>query len=357
MTSAQLQALLDRGVQERVAPGFAAAVGTVHETIVAFAGAHTYEDTATKVGQDTLYDLASLTKIVAATSVAMSLVQSNELDLDAHVQSVVAEFVGENKDDVTVRNLLRHDSGLAAYGNYERLTNALEVKDEILRSPLRRAPAAATEYSCLGFVALMEVEQRLTGESFEDLFRKRVAAPLGLKDTFFKPSFEDRKRCAPTETPLPWRRELEYLSGYKRVNEKYVQGSVHDPIAFLVGGVSGNAGLFSTVGDVARVARAWLTAEGPFKKETVAQFTKRQGASTYALGFDTRSEEGSSAGDKFSLDSFGHTGYTGTSVWVDPENGLFAVLLSNRVNPSASNEKIKKFRPRFHNAVFGLLKG
>jgi CubicO group peptidase (beta-lactamase class C family) len=358
MTESKLLEILQEGVTDGVAPGMSAAVGNADETWFADTGRHTFAKDSPVIGEKTLWDLASLTKIVATTSIAMSLVQSNELDLDAHVQSVVAEFVGDDKDEVTVRNLLMHDSGLAAYGNYESRTNALEVKDVILRSALRSAPGKKCEYSCLGFVALMEVEQRLTGLGFEELLQKRLTGPLGLKDTFFKPSFEDRKRTAPTEKYIAWRKKLEDLRGFKRVSTEFIQGAVHDPIAYLIGGVSGNAGLFSTSRDLAKVARAWMLGADPFKKETIAQFTKKQNDdSTYGLGFDTRSEEDSSAGTKFSIKSFGHTGYTGTTIWVDPANQLFAVLLTNRVHPSAANMKIKKFRPKFHDDVFELIAG
>ncbi len=356
MTEAALLEILQEGVKDGVAPGMSAAVGNADKTWFAEAGRHTYSAKSPEVTEKTLWDIASLTKIVATTSVAMSMSQSNELDLDAHVQSVVAEFVGPDKDEVTVRNLLQHDSGLAAYGNYEKLTNALEVKDVILRSALRGAPGKKSEYSCLGFITLMEVEQRLSGLDFEVLVKKRVTGPLGMQDTFFKPSIEDRKRSAPTEKYIEWRRSLEDLRGFTRVHETYVQGTVHDPIAFLIGGVSGNAGLFSTSRDLAKVARAWMMGADPFKTETVAQFTKKQGdKSTYGLGFDTRSEEDSSAGTKFSIKSFGHTGYTGTTIWVDPVNQLFAVLLTNRIHPTAANLKIRSFRPKCHDAVFALL--
>lgn len=355
MSAKRLEEILKQGVAEKVAPGMAAAIGTKDHTIVALAGSHTYEDTQSPILEETLFDVASLTKIVATTNIAMSLVQSNELDLDSHVQSAVAEFVGKDKDDVTVRHLLAHESGLPAYGNFEKLTNALEVKDTILRCALRTSPKANTEYSCLGFVTLMEVEQRLTGQSFQDLLRLRVCTPLGLKDTLFKPEEKDRRRSAPTETFPEWRKSLEDKRGFKRTHAKYIQGAVHDPIAFLIGGVSGNAGLFSTVGDLAKVARSWLSANGPFSKATLSEFTKKGARSTYGLGFDTRSDEGSSAGTKFSTLSFGHTGYTGTSMWVDPKNEVFAVLLTNRVNPSANNLKIREFRPAFHDAVFDLL--
>lgn len=357
MSESTLREILQEGVAQGVAPGMAAAVGTKDRTLFADVGHFTFASGSPPVTQETLWDIASLTKIVATTSVAMSMQQSNELDLDAHVQSAVAEFVGEDKDDVTVRNLLHHDSGLSAYGNYEKITNALEVKDTILRSALRSSPGKSCVYSCLGFVTLAEVEQRLSGIGFDELFQKRVAGPLGMKDTLFKPGLDDRKRSAPTERYIDWRKKLEDLRGYQRVHATYIQGSVHDPIAFLIGGVSGNAGLFSTSRDLAKIARAWLVGDGPFKRETLDLFTKRQDkASTYALGFDTRDEEDSSAGTKFSIKSFGHTGFTGTTIWVDPVNGLFAVLLTNRVNPTAANLKIRDFRPSFHDAVFDLLK-
>lgn len=355
-TTKALIGLLADGIADGVSPGMACAVGTAKETWFAEAGRHTYAKDSAKIDTDTLWDLASVTKIAATTSVAMSLFQSHELDLDSHVQSEIAEFVGDDKQDVTVLNLLRHDSGLAAYGNYERFTNALEVKDEILRSALKTAPCVATEYSCLGFVTLMEFMQRRTGVPFEELVKKNVTGPLALEDTVFKPTFEDRRRCAPTEKYLPWRKKLEDVRGFKRVQTEFVQGSVHDPIAYLLGGISGNAGLFSTTRDLAKLARAWMLGTGPWRPETISKFTTKQSkSSTYALGFDTRSEKDSSAGSKFSLKSYGHTGYTGTTIWIDPEKKVFAVLLTNRVNPTAANIKIRKFRPAFHDAVVGLL--
>ena len=255
---AGLKALLDRGIKDGVAPGMACAVGDAEQTWFAEAGRFTYNAKSPPVDEKTLWDVASLTKIVATTSVAMALYQEHVLDLDAHVQSVVAEFVGDDKDDVTVRNLLLHDSGLPAYLEMKKHTNALAAKDEILRSALRAAPCTRTDYSCLGFITLMELMQRLTGLGMDELVRKYVTAPLGMSDTFYKPELEYRSRCAPTEKYEPWRKELEDLRGFKRVHETYVQGVVHDPIAFVLGGISGNAGLFSTSRDLARIARAWM---------------------------------------------------------------------------------------------------
>jgi CubicO group peptidase (beta-lactamase class C family) len=374
---AGLKELLNKGIEDGVAPGMACAIGDADQTWFAEAGRFTYNAKSPAVTEETLWDVASLTKIVATTSVAMALYQEHVLDLDAHVQSVVAEFVGDDKDEVTVRNLLLHDSGLPAYLELKKHTNALAAKDEVLRSALRAAPCTRTDYSCLGFITLMELMQRLTGLGMDELVRKYVTSPLGMSDTFYKPGLEDRSRCAPTEKYEPWRKELEDLRGFKRVHETYVQGIVHDPIAFVIGGISGNAGLFSTSRDLARVARAWMlssphgpvkrgastsrggeraTVVSPFASETVATFAhKQEEKSTRGLGFDTRSEEDSSAGTKFSMRSFGHTGYTGTTIWVDPENQLFAVLLTNRVHPTAANMKIRDFRPELHDAVFGLL--
>jgi CubicO group peptidase (beta-lactamase class C family) len=367
---AGLKELLDKGIKDGVAPGMACAVGDAEQTWFAEAGRFTYNAKSPAVDERTLWDVASLTKIVATTSVAMALYQEHVLDLDAHVQSVVAEFVGDDKDDVTVRNLLLHDSGLSAYLDLKKHTNALAAKDEILRSALRAAPCTRTDYSCLGFITLMELMQRLTGLGMDELVRKYVTAPLGMSDTFYKPGLEDRSRCAPTEKYEPWRKELEDLRGFKRVHETYVQGVVHDPIAFVIGGISGNAGLFSTSRDLAKIARAWMgaaaprgtsssrgtAAKSPFAAEVVALFShKQEEKSTRGLGFDTRAEEDPSAGTKFSMRSFGHTGFTGTTIWVDPESQVFAVLLTNRVHPTAANMKIRDFRPAFHDAVFGLL--
>ena len=351
-----LTGLMEDAVTDGTAPGMACAVGGADEAWYAESGRHTYDRSSATIDEKTLWDLASVTKIAATTSVAMALYQDHQLDLDAHVQSAVAEFVGDGKEDVTVKNLLRHDSGLAAYGDYEKHTKALEVKDVILRSPLRHKPGKVCEYSCLGFVALGEYLHRLTRVGFDELVKKHVTGPLEMNDTFFKPAYEDRARCAPTEKYLPWRKKLEDLRGFKRVQETYIQGAVHDPIAYLVGGLSGNAGLFSTTRDIVKLVRAWMTAKGPFDKDTLALFTKKQEEkSAYALGFETKAPDVTSAGTLFSPKSFGHTGYTGTTVWVDPENQLFAVLLTNRACPTAANIKIRDFRPKFYDAVFGLL--
>jgi CubicO group peptidase (beta-lactamase class C family) len=161
------------------------------------------------------------------------------------------------------------------------------------------------------------------------------------------------KRSAPTESVEPWRAELRRLRGQSRLEGQiFIQGEVHDPTATVIGGVAGHAGLFSTLDDLVKYM-TFLQKGGIVKLGTIREFTRRQDPkSTRALGWDTKSPEGSSAGTKFGPRSFGHTGYTGTSVWCDPDRGLFAILLTNRVHPTSENTKIIPFRGRFHDAVW-----
>ncbi|MCH7903922.1 MAG: serine hydrolase [Armatimonadetes bacterium] len=354
--SKELADLLIVGVEGGVFPGAGCAVGTAKETFFAHAGRHMYSEESVAIDDQTVWDLASLTKIAATTSVAMLLYQDGVLDLDSHVQSVLPGFVGDGKDEVTVRNLLLHDSGLPPYRRFGDLTDPDDVLQELLKTPLDAAPGEKTAYSDLGAVTLMEVMQRLTGHTLDKLFQDLVADPLGMESAVYNPILEVRSLCAPTEKLEEWRLLIEDEREFVRVQDDYIQGGVHDPTAFLLGGVSGNAGLFSRTADLVLLARAWLVGSDPFSREVAELFSKKQSEeSTRALGFDTRVEEGSSAGEKFSSSSFGHTGYTGTTIWIDPEQELFAILLTNRVHPTSENIKIRKYRPTFHDRVVELL--
>lgn len=363
-----LEEFLIQGIAEGVAPGMSCAVGTAEAAWFGYAGNHSYDFGSPSVGAETLWDIASLTKIVATTNVAMAMFEVGAIDLDDRVQRTILEFVGEDKHEVTLRHLLTHTSGLPAYGDFTKYTNALEVKDEILRTELVGPPGQKEEYTCLGFVALAEHMERTERLSFDQLFARYVAGPLKLQSTTYKPSPQDRKRCAPTERLEDWRRNLQDLRGFQRVSGEFIQGSVHDPIAYLIGGVSGNAGLFSNVQDLAKVAQAWLVSLGsetrgnngsavgrsPFSRSIVEQFSTPTTQGIHALGFDTKSPTDSQAGTRFSRRTFGHTGYTGTRIWVDPESGKFAVLLTNRVHPTADNMKIKQFSPAFFDFAYDL---
>jgi len=290
---------------------------------------------------ETVYDLASLTKVVATTTAVMLLVEDGKLELDAPVQRYLPEFSGAGKEWVTIRHLLTHTSGLPAGADLwgapeEALSRALRVN-------LRRSPGAEVEYSDVGFVVLYAVAEQAAGEPLWRLLDRRVFGPLGMRSTTFLPG-EGCERCAPT---------------FRRPDGTAAAGRVHDPTANRLGGITGNAGLFSTAHDLARFA-AMLANGGVLegvqvlRASTVHQFTQRQpGAGTRALGWDTPSGAGiGAAGGRISELAFGHTGFTGTSLWIDPERGTWTVLLTNRVfEPRASSNRIQAVRRSVHDWV------
>ena len=288
----------------------------------------------------TVYDLASLTKVVATTTAVMLLVEDGRMELDAPVQRYLPEFSGGAKALVTVRHLLTHTSGLPAGTDVGPLT-AAEAMRKILQHPLENQPGSEVEYSDLGFVALFTAAERAAGEPVAELLARRVFAPLAMNDTRYLPG-EGCEACAPTMVD----------------DGQVIQGLVHDPIARTLGGVSGNAGLFAPAPDLARFA-AMLANGGELdgvrvlKKETIDLFTKRQpGSETRALGWDTPERDGSgAAGRKISPRAFGHTGYTGTSLWVDPDRRTWTILLTNRTfEPRAAN-RIQALRRNVHDGV------
>lgn len=351
-----LREALNSGISDGVAPGMACAVGNASETWYVYEGRQTYDEQSSEICEHSMWDLASVSKVAGTTSVALTLFQEGLLDLDSHVPSILPGFEGDMKDDVTVRNLLLHDSGLPPYRNFLAYTDAFEVKTELFKTKLACEPGTKTAYSCLGFVTLMELMARITGKPLNEMLSERVAGPLGMVNTMYNPPVTDRSRCVQTEKQEGWRMKVEDLRGYSRVQDEFVQGNVHDPIAFLIGGVSGNAGLFSNVSDLSKLARAWMTGSSPFTKESMALFAKKQSdMSSRGLGFGMKVEEGASCGDKFSMSSFGHTGFTGTCIWIDPEAQIFAVHLCNRVHPTSGNHKISDFRPEFFTTAHDLM--
>lgn len=275
----------------------------------------------------TIYDIASLTKVVATTTAVMLLVEDGRLDVDAPVARYLPEFSGGPKDRVTVRHLLTHTSGLpAGAGAPGTPSQALRA---LIRTPLEAAPGERMVYSDVGFVVLWAAAERAAGEPLDALLQARVYRPLGMLSTRFNPGGEACDRCSPS---------------YRKDDGTPVRGKVHDPTARKLGGVAGNAGLFSTAADLARFAA--MLAEGGelegvhvFREETIRQFTAKQpAAGNRALGWETPKESGGSAGAQVSRKAFGHTGFTGTSLWVDPERGTWTVLLANRTfDPHASN--------------------
>ncbi len=332
-------------------PGGVLAVGHQGSLVHLHAfGRLTYEATSPAVEPSTLYDLASLTKVVATTTMAMILVDEGRLDLDRPVASFLPAFQGAGKEAVTVRHLLTHSSGLPAVAPLYLEVHSREAAiARIVAMDLTDPPGTQAVYSDLGILLLGEILEQSAGQPLETFVRDRVFLPLGMRSTRFRPPPELWPRIAPTEVD-PWRGRL-------------VQGEVHDENAFALGGIAPHAGLFSTAGDLARFAQMLLNGGDWHRRrlvsrQTVEQFTRKAGLppeSDRALGWDTKSAEGSSAGTLFSARSFGHTGFTGTSLWIDPERRLFVVLLTNRVHPTRSNLLIREVRPAVADAVVRAL--
>ena len=274
------------------------------------------------VPDESIYDLASLTKVVGTTTAAMILYDEGRLDIEAPVSKYLPAFEGKNKDAVKIRHLLTHTSGLPAGRDLRRLAdNARHARSIVLSTPLVCKPGACQTYSDLGPDILGFAIEEITGQGLDAFLDERVFEPLGMNDTHFRPDASQRDRIAPTEVSSP--------RGYP------VRGEVHDENAWALGGVAGHAGLFSTAADLSLFAQMMLN-RGEYNgvrvvsDSTVTKFTTRI-AGTRALGWDTSDGEGS-AGIHMGERAFGHTGFTGTSLWIDPDRELFVILLTNRVH-------------------------
>jgi CubicO group peptidase (beta-lactamase class C family) len=349
-------------VSDRAFPGGVLAVGRdgtlVH--LRAF-GRLSYDAGAAEVRADTLYDLASLTKVVVTTTLSMILVDEGRLDLDARVHAFFPAFSGPAKEGITVRQLLTHSGGLTWWAPlYKEVKGKEAYIERIVAMDLAYDPGAKTVYSDLGIILLGDILERLGGMPFGELAHKRVLEPLAMKDARYRPPADLVERIAPTEND-PWRGRV-------------VRGEVHDENALALGGVAPHAGLFASAPDLAHLAQALLDG-GTFggrrivSRATVELFTERAGVpvSSRALGWDTPTDESglrsstpgqpgySSAGSLFSARSFGHTGFTGTSMWMDPQRGLYVILLTNRVHPTRENNKIRDTRAQVADAVVRAL--
>lgn len=344
--SDSLDAILRRGVADSAFPGAIAVVGTRDGVLIQRSAGRLDWAPSSEPSDQTLWDLASLTKVVALTTSVMILVDEKRLDLDASVRQYLPEWRGPNKDRVRVRHLLTHSSGLPAWRPlYKEAASRADALAIVLATPLDTVPGARMVYSDLGAILLGEIVQRVSGEPLDRFAARRVFEPLGMRDTQFRPAPGLRVRAAPTEVD-PWR-------------QRHLRGEVHDENAFALGGVSGHAGLFSTARDLARFARALLSGGALdgirlVSDATLARFTARQDSllSHRALGWETAT--GSNSGGRFaSARAFGHTGFTGTSLWIDPELGRFVILLTNRVNPTRERFGIATVRTRVADLVFG----
>jgi beta-N-acetylhexosaminidase len=344
--------VIEKAIAEKAFPGATLAVGYRGKVSVRAFGKLSYDAKAAAVNPSTIYDIASLTKVVVTTTLAEKLAEGDfavPLDLDAPVVRYLPEWAsGPNAEwrrKVTVRHLLTHTSGLPAFKEYWRKSMGNQDSlGRIFAEPLEYEPGTKEIYSDLGIILMAEIIERLTGRTLDDLAKSYIFSPLGMKDTMYRPPKKLWPTIAPTEIDNQLRHRL-------------VQGEVHDENAFAIGGVSGHAGLFSTAPDLAAFCQMLLNGgvyahQRIARRATIAQFTTPQQLSggTRTLGWAVPTEGGSS-GHYFSAHSYGHTGFTGTSIWIDPERQLFVVLLTNRVHPTRENIKIQQVRPAVHDAV------
>jgi len=311
-------------------------------------GRFTYEKDSPKVSQETIYDLASVTKVVATTAACMTLHEQGKFHLEQRVVEVLPEFAGDDprSGQVTFQMLLTHSSGLPAYVKlFETAGTRQELLDQAMKVPLAADPGSHAEYSDIGFILLGEALERLTREPLDVFCRRAMFAPLGLARMTFKPPAEWKPLVPPTENDQSFRHRV-------------IQGEVNDENAWVMGGVAGHAGCFATAHDVALFAECMLRGGTPlFHRHTVELFTRRLASpsgTSRALGWDTPSAP-SQSGNYFSSSSYGHLGYTGTSLWIDPERVLSATLLTNRTWPDRGAQAIKQIRPAFHDAVIEAL--
>jgi CubicO group peptidase (beta-lactamase class C family) len=338
--------VLWRAAADSAFPGAIAVVGRRSGALArAAVGRIDWGDTAPPPDEHTLWDLASLTKVVGMTSAMMQLVEHGRVDLDAPVQRYLPEWTGPSKQLVTVRHLLTHTSGLPAFRPYDTLTtNADSIVKLLFAEPLDTVPGARMVYSDIGAYLLGRVVERVSGQSLDRYLEDHVFGPLGMRETMYRPPRELLSRIAPTE--------IDTLRGGK------LRGVVHDERAYYLGGVSAHAGLFSSASDLSRFAQVYLNGGElggvrVVRPETIELFTTRQVADR-ALGWQKPSGT-NAAGHLMSERAFGHTGFTGTSIWIDPEHDVYIILLSNRVNPTRANTRISGVRVALADAVLATV--
>jgi len=348
--------IVNEAIQTELFPG-AQVIVVKDGTILAeeYFGKQSFEANSKSIDSNSIYDVASLTKVIATTPVIMKLIKKKLLHLNHNISQFYPEFKGKWKDDVTIKHLLTHSSGLKAYEQYF-LDSSIQnyndiIKDITLNQDLISQPGTKFIYSDLGMILLMDIAQKVTGRKFEDLVQSWLLNPMNMKNTHYNPAPYLHDQIPPTEIDKLFRKSL-------------VKGIVHDENAFIMGGVSGHAGIFSNVLDIANYAQTMLNygvynGTRIFSKKTIRNAIKKQNlpiGSDYALGWDTPSSSGnSSAGDYFSELSYGHLGFTGTSMWIDPKKQLFIILLTNRTYPNRNKEGMHKFRRIFHNSIMEVI--
>ncbi len=336
-------ALVEQGIADRVTPGASLGV-TSHGHLVAWKafGRFRYQDDAPAVRPETIFDLASVTKAVATTTVAMLLYERGLLKVRTRVREFFREFEDGGKREITLAHLLSHSSGLPAYEKlYLRCRTREQIVGAAAAAPLVNPTGSRSVYSDIGFILLGEILARLAGQPLDTFVAREISGPLGMANARYSPPVEMRSAIPPTQDDRDFRKRI-------------IQGEVDDENAGVMGGVAGHAGLFANAYDLALFAECLLRGGAPIlQPETIRLFTRRQyspAESSFALGWDTPSQP-SQSGTLLSTKAYGHLGYTGTSLWIDPARLLSITLLTNRTWPHRESQAIKQLRPAVHDAL------
>jgi beta-N-acetylhexosaminidase len=346
----EVDSLMNWAVKDSIFPGGVLVVGHKGKIVYEKAfGNFTYDKNSEKVTTSTIYDLASLSKVVGTTPAVMMLVQQGKLSLEDKVCKYLPNFVSNGKDKILIKNLMLHNSGLPPFINFfEKCKTKEEAYTEIDNLVLSYDTGTKVVYSDLSMIVMQRIIEKVSGESLDKFLKLNLFDVLGMKNTMYNPAKKIKNLIAPTELDKSYRNKL-------------IQGEVHDENAFFFGGVSGHAGIFSCGHDLAIYVQTllnggWFANKKIFDENLINNWTdKAYTKSERGYGWDIKGGNKPSCGNKFSDNSFGHTGFTGTSIWVDKEKQLFVILLSNRVYPSRNNNKHIRFRPLIHTKVVEAL--
>ena len=362
----KVESSVTSGISNNYFPGAQILIGNENNVLFEKSfGNFTYDENSRVVTEESIFDIASLTKVVATTSAVMLLYQEKKIDLNDAVVKYIPEFSNNGKEDITILNLLLHNSGLKAFIPFYKYYNS---KEEVLNAIYNTVPDYQINskfvYSDLNAILLGIVVENVSGMPLDSFCNVNIFKKLNMQSTMYNPDEKTIENILPTENDTYWR-------------NRQLKGEVHDEAASMLGGVAGNAGLFSNASDLYKLLRVYLnggkyfnpytrglTEEVLFLPETVELFTTRFTELSYknsrALGWDTKPDVSKSkyrmpCGELISDNCFGHTGYTGTSIWCDKDRKIVIIFLTNRVYPSRDNEGIRDIRPEIHNAVFEII--
>lgn len=357
--------IVSNGINMKAFPGAQLLVGNENEILYSKSyGNFTYDEFSPVVTDESMFDIASITKVVATTSAIMKLYQEGKLNLSDKVISYIPDFANNGKDEITILNLLVHNSGLKAFVPfYKNCAGKNDVLNAINSINLDYPVNSKFVYSDLNAILLGVIVEKISGMRLDEYCKINIFDPLDMHSTMFVPDDRMKEKILPTEYDNYWR-------------NRQLQGEVHDEAASILGGVSGNAGLFSNSSDLYKFMKMMLnkgqyynpytrglTEEKLFDAEIINLFVKKYSDVPYensrALGWDTKPLENSTqyripCGELISENCFGHTGYTGTSIWCDRDRNLIVIFLTNRVYPSRDNYGIREIRPEIHNAAIQI---